>query len=358
MNSRLLTEVALAFADHEEFGTQLSRALKAICTGLQLSRVYVFIDGQDRTTMGYTHEWCAEETAQQWMHDIPYASYESWKRMLTEGGRIVSHDTATLPEDLRTVLEPHGIKSLQAYPVEFDWQIVGFIGFDDCRRQRHWTNEESELLKAASAIISGLCEREIMREQCRIENKVAEVSGVSDKGVKELSIHDPLTGIYNKRYVIERLAGFDAEYARLGRNFCVSTLDIDHFKSINERYGREAGDFVLREFAAIVHASIRPYDISGRYADDEFIVVSVNASALETGYLIGRIMSAVKSHVFNYGGIVMRISFSYGISDSSEFSSESISVEKMVELADQRLHAAKEEERNKALKPNVTEVKA
>jgi len=352
MNSRLLIDVALAFADHEEFGTQLSRALQSLCTELQLSRAYVFIDGQNRTTMGYTHEWCAGEIAQQWMQDIPYESYAAWKQMLTEGGRIVSTDTGTLPDDLRTVLEPHGIKSLQAYPIEFDWQIVGFIGFDECRHQRHWTDDESDLLKAASTIISGFCEREIMREHCRIDNKVP--AGVVD----EVSMRDPLTGIYNKRYVIERLAGFDAEYARLGRNFCVSTLDVDHFKSINERYGREAGDFVLREFAAIIQAAIRPYDISGRYADDEFIVVSVNASALETGYLIGRIMNAVKSHIFNFGGTVIRISFSYGISDSSEFSSESISVEKMVELADQRLHAAREEARSNALKPNAPEVKA
>ena len=347
MNSRLITDVALAFADHEEFGTQLSRALKSLCTGMQLSRAYVFIDGQNRTTMGYTHEWCAEGIAQQWMHEIPYSSYDSWKRMLTENGRIVSVDTMTLPDDLKKALESSGIKSLQAYPIEFDQQIVGFAGFDDCLHQRQWTDDESDVLKAASAIFSGLCEREILREHVRIENEIPETV------VEEGSIHDPLTGIYNKRYVIERLAGFDAEYARLGRNFCVSTLDIDHFKSINERHGREAGDFVLKEFAAIVHSSIRPYDISGRYADDEFIIVSVNASALETGYLIGRIMSAVKSHIFNYGGIVMRITFSYGISDSSEFSTESISVDKMVELADQRLHAAREEERNKKVEPSL-----
>jgi diguanylate cyclase (GGDEF)-like protein len=338
MNSRLLGEVALAFADREEFGTQLSTALKALCSGLQLSRAYVYLDGPNRATIGYVHEWCAEGIDHQWMQNIPYSSYGLWKRVLTDDGKIVAADTMTLPGDLRALLEPGGIQSLQVYPIKFGEEIVGFAGFDDCRRQRFWLDEETNLLKAASTIISALCEREILREHVWIE------SHASDEGGEVVSIRDPLTGTYNKRYVFDRLVGFDAEYARLGRNFCISLLDIDQFKAINDQYGHDVGDFILKEFASVINLSIRPYDLSGRLRDDVFIIASVNASAMETGYLIERIRGATRNHVFSYGGTVIRPNFSYGIADSSEFSPENLSIEKMVELADQRRRASKETE--------------
>ncbi len=334
MNSELLGEVALAFADREDFGAQLSRALEALCIGLQLSRAHVYIDGPNRSTMGYTHEWCAQGVTQQWMQNIPYASYAVWKKMLTEKSRIISADMSALPDDLRAMLEIGGIQSLQAYPILFEKQMVGFIGFEDCRSAHFWTDDESDLLKASSTLISALCEREIMREHIRIANR--------GPGEAALSIHDPVTGTFNRRYVFDRLAGFDAEYARLGRNFCISLLDIDQFKAINEKYGRDAGDLVLKEFASIISSSIRPYDISGRLTDDVFIVASVNASALETGYLIERIRKAVRAHVFNFDGTEIRLVFSHGIADSAEFSPETLAVDKMVELAEQRLLADKD----------------
>lgn len=338
MNSKLLAEVALAFADREHLGTQLSRALKSLCTGLHLSRAYLYIDGPNRTAIGYTHEWCAEGVAQQWMQDIPYSSYAFLKQSLMADGQIVAAEIKALPDDLRFLLEPHGILSLQAYPIEFDQQIVGFVGFDDCRRQRFWTDDESSVMKSASAIISALCEREIMREHLRIGNIV------SDEDLEGLSIHDPLTGTYNRRYVFDRLEGFDAEYARLGRNFCITLLDIDQLDAINDSYGRAAGDYILKELASLIATSIRPYDLSGRYGEDEFIIVSVNASALETGYLMDRLKTIIKNHAFNFQGTEFRPAFSYGIADSSEFAPENLSIEIMVQLAAQRMQAEMEAE--------------
>ncbi len=335
MNYKLLSEVALAFADHESFSTQLSRALRVLCSGLQLSRAYVFLDGKERSTMGPIHEWCSEGIAHQWMKDIPYASYAVWRQMLTQEGGILTEDISTLPEELRAALAAHGIQSLLVFPIEVNDEIAGFVGFDDCWRQRSWKEDEIDLLEGASAIISAFCECEIIREQLEA-TKLA-----SDVQVEGSSIHDPLTGIFNKRHVLERLQGFDAEYARLGRNFCVSILDIDNFRNLNYNYGREAGDLILGEFAGLISAAIRPYDICGRYGGEEFIIVSVNANAAETVAMIERIMGLVRGRVFLYNGMEIRIRFSCGIADSSEIPPEELSVEKMVELANRRTFAAK-----------------
>ena len=332
MNDKLLSDVALAFTDRAEFGTQLSRALQVLCSGLQLSRAYFYLDGPNRSTMGYTHEWCAKGVKQQWMQDILYSSYLPLKRTLAEQGCIVAADTSLLIADLHDLFGPHGIKALQAYPIEFEEQLLGFIGFDDVRI-REWSDDEIHLLSSAASIISAFCDREIMREQYKVMKEIP--AEVDDGEV----IHDPLTGTFNRRYVFNRLVGFDAEYARLGRNFCITLVDIDQLDVINDKYGREAGDYVLKEFASIISNSIRPYDLSGRYGEDEFIIVSVNASALETGYLVERIRTAIKSHLFKYQEYELHPLFSYGIADSSEFSPENLSISTMVELAAQRLMA-------------------
>ena len=335
MNYKLLSEVALSFAAHESFSTQLGRALQSLSYGLQLSRAYVFLDGQERSTMGPIHEWCAEGIAHQWMQDIPYASYDAWRQMLVDEGKILASDVSSLSADLKDTLSAHGIQSLLVFPIEANDEIAGFVGFDDCVRQRVWRDEEIDILEGAAAIISAFCECEILRE--RLEAKQLASATMVDGS----SIHDPLTGIFNKRHVLERMKEFDAEYARLGRNFCVSILDLDNFRSINYNYGREAGDLILGEFAGLISAAIRPYDVCGRYGGEEFIIVSVNADAAETAAMIERIMSIVRGRVFLYNGMEIRIRFSCGIADSSEIPLEEISIEKLVELANRRMFAAK-----------------
>lgn len=346
MNFKLLSEVALAFVGHEGFDVQLNRALKTLCNGLQLSRAYVFLDGKERATMGTINEWCAEGIATQWMQDIPYTSYAMWKRILAADGRILSYDISTLPEDLLAVVTPHGIKATLVYPIEIGHEIAGFIGFDDCWRQRLWENAEVELLLKASQVVSAFCELASTRQQLQTGAHV-----ISPGGAEE-SILDPLTGLHNRRYVFERLRGFDAEYARRGRNFCVSIIDLDNFRSINYTYGRDAGDFVLKEFAKLLNDAIRPYDVCGRYGGEEFIVVSVNASATETVFMIERIMTELRKRLFVFKGMEIRVRFSCGISSGSEFTPENLSIDKLVEMANRRMYAAKQSGRDRFVTPS------
>lgn len=170
---------------------------------------------------------------------------------------------------------------------------------------------------------------------------ITERKALEDR-IIQISIRDSLTGVYNRRYVFERLDEIFAEHARRGRQFSISILDIDHFKSVNDTYGHQAGDYILKEFADIVNASIRPYDILGRYGGEEFIIVSVNSSALDTITLVDRIMSTVRKRVFLYHDIAIQFRFSCGMADSAEFPPGELTIEKMVELADRRLYAAKE----------------
>ncbi len=344
MNYKLLSDVTLAFVAHEDFDERLMRVLKMIGTELQLSRAYVFLAGQDRPVMGKIREWCGDGVATQWLDGIPYSSYDLWRQALAQQGRIIS-SAERLPDALSDLLESHGIQSTVVFPIESGHEIVGFVSYDDCLNRRAWAEAEIDLLNAASRILSSFVDREMMTQHLGSKRSAIQI------GSDEHSVYDSLTGLHNRPYVMERLKGYDAEYARLGRNFCVSIIDLDNFKNINYSYGREAGDFILQEFAKLLNDSIRPYDVCGRWGGEEFIIVSVNASATETVFMIERIMSAIRGRVFVFNGMEIRLRFSCGISSGSEFSPENLSIDQLVEMASRRMYVAKQEGRDRFVMP-------
>lgn len=163
-----------------------------------------------------------------------------------------------------------------------------------------------------------------------------------EERIRQISIRDPLTEVYDRRYIFGRLEECVAECSRGGRDFCVAILDIDHFKQVNDRYGHQAGDFVLKEFTVIVGSYIRSYDLLGRYGGEEFVIVFPDTDKAEAASVIERIMDGVRERVFLHGGNEMTLTFSAGVSDSSEIApAADLSVETMVEVADRRLYAAK-----------------
>jgi diguanylate cyclase (GGDEF)-like protein len=89
------------------------------------------------------------------------------------------------------------------------------------------------------------------------------------KAAEELVLRDSLTGLSNRRNVEERI---ELRIAR-GQTFCVAILDVDKFKQVNDTYGHQAGDSLLRQFAAEVRSSVRAVDTAGRWGGDEFIIV-------------------------------------------------------------------------------------
>ena len=155
------------------------------------------------------------------------------------------------------------------------------------------------------------------------------------------SIHDHLTCICNRRYVFERLDAMVNEYQRETRHFSVSIIDLDYFKKINDTHGHPAGDFILREFAAILSRSFRPYDLVGRYGGEEFVVVMMNVDILQTQKRLEGLRQVINTHVFDFNGIHICIAFSAGIAHTGETGLE-ITVENLVRKADERLYLAKE----------------
>lgn len=168
-----------------------------------------------------------------------------------------------------------------------------------------------------------------------------------------VSIHDHLTGICNRRYVFERLNAIIEERQREIRDFSLSIIDLDFFKKINDTHGHPAGDFILREFAAILSAGFRPYDLVGRYGGEEFIVVAMNTDIRQIHKMLERLREIVRDHIFEFGGTQIRVAFSAGIANTGEPDLE-ITVEALIRKADQRLYLAKQQGRDRIVYESST----
>ncbi len=170
-----------------------------------------------------------------------------------------------------------------------------------------------------------------------------------EKRLQEISIRDSLTGIFNRRYVFERLDSLLSEYRRNKKIFSVTLMDIDHFKNINDRYGHQAGDFILKEFTKLISLNLRPYDLLGRYGGEEIIVISADEKKDQAMSVMERIRELTENTVFKHNNAEIKFTFSCGISDSTEAAADKITVEKLIEKADNRLYLAKKTGRNKIL---------
>lgn len=166
--------------------------------------------------------------------------------------------------------------------------------------------------------------------------------------LREKTITDPLTGIYNRRYFFEVLDK-NMEHARRNPSHCFSTaiIDIDHFKNVNDENGHLAGDSLLRQFSEFLKRSIRPYDILARYGGEEFVVLFKDISRKEASEVLGRIKDAVEQTQYLYHECVICFTFSSGISDVHDLGEDPANPDDLLRIADERLYAAKQAGRNR-----------
>jgi diguanylate cyclase (GGDEF)-like protein len=158
---------------------------------------------------------------------------------------------------------------------------------------------------------------------------------------------DALTKIYNKGYLLEAM---EAEFKRakaLHTDLSVLFFDLDHFKKINDNFGHDAGDFVLKEFTQIVRgAYLRPKDIFARYGGEEFVVLLGSTSGAAATEIAERIRAAIETHAFVYEGKRLPVTTSLGV---VELRSDVESAQTLLKLADKALYAAKQSGRNRVV---------
>lgn len=163
--------------------------------------------------------------------------------------------------------------------------------------------------------------------------------------LRKLSITDPLTGVANRRFFMDFLTREFYRAMRYQHPLALIVGDLDHFKKVNDTYGHQAGDAVLKGFSRILLYNKRQSDQVARYGGEEFALV-LPETDLKGGILVAeRIRHEVEVADFSYGGKKIPVTVSFGVVAYPE--SQASSVEEFFRLADRALYRAKEQGRNR-----------
>jgi two-component system, cell cycle response regulator len=166
--------------------------------------------------------------------------------------------------------------------------------------------------------------------------------------------HDYLTGIFNHRAILAVMEKELARSRREGSSVAVMMADIDHFKRVNDTYGHQAGDIVIRETVRQMLASIRLYDSIGRYGGEEFVVIAPGCDLTSAMAQAERIREFVSAHAVQADSVAIQTTVSIGLvtaSDGPELS-------RILQAADEALYVAKKEGRNRVAVSSLDKVMA
>ncbi len=165
------------------------------------------------------------------------------------------------------------------------------------------------------------------------------------------NITDPLTKVYNRRYLDRRLDEEIARSKRYSLELSIFMLDIDHFKRINDTYGHQAGDVTLSSLGGLIKADLRDLDMVYRYGGEEFLIICTSTPIKGATLVAERLRHLIESHpieVTDGSGLNQTIQVTASIGVAS-LNTAIDSKEKLIQAADQSLYQAKKEGRNRVI---------
>lgn len=166
-----------------------------------------------------------------------------------------------------------------------------------------------------------------------------------EERIRQLSRTDALTGLHNRRSILETLEQEIIRAARQGSSLSVVILDLDHFKRINDTWGHPAGDQVLREAARVLRENVREADAVGRYGGEEFMIVLPGAGLDEARGVLERCRARLAdAEIVTEAKQCLRVSASFGLATAC---AGDLAAQRLIKSADEALYRAKAQGRNR-----------
>ena len=188
---------------------------------------------------------------------------------------------------------------------------------------------------------------QIKRLQEELAERERQLREVNEK-LLFISRVDGLTEVDNRRHLEERLQEMWEHASRLGEELGCVMCDIDKFKSVNDTYGHQVGDEVLRQFAQILKREAREIDRVGRYGGEEFMLLLPGSGIEDAASFAERVRKATEEHTFTFEGGELKRTASFGVSAWPDGRVED--AEGLVKAADDALYVAKETGRNRVIR--------
>lgn len=265
-----------------------------------------------------------------------------------------------------------GVEAMRALEAEaaprlaiLDWMMPGLDGVEICRRVRAAGREPYVYLILLTArtesrdLVEGMeagaddylkkpFEAQELRVRLRAGRRILDLQAQLMMAREELRVqatHDCLTGLLNRGAIFDSLNGELSRASREPGPVSVLMCDVDRFKTINDTHGHQSGDEILREAARRMKATVRAYDLVGRYGGEEFLILLPRCDAEGAERQAERLREAFAAEPFSARGVFLPVTCSFGV--ASRERAQPGDDEALIREADTALYAAKEKGRNR-----------
>lgn len=307
----------------------LQKAVNPLQQLYNSSRAFVRLYDHDSQVLQVASEACAPGIALMGRHTFfPLEQAEGLSSHKYNSLRVAQDLEIELQKNPRpsssVLLHEFGVHGLLSVPIIHQDRWIGDVGLHQCDGPRRWTGEETSLLYTIA-------------QQMAVVISNAELH----RQVREQSVRDGLTGLFNRRHFDEVLAQELERSIRYGQVLSLVMVDLDFLKTINDQYGHQAGDTAIKEIGQVLSRHSRRVDMAARYGGEEFAVVLPATTTAGAYTAAENWRRAINNLTVGNGH---QLSASLGV---ASYPSHGTTVESIIKAADRALYRAKREGRNR-----------
>lgn len=331
MHASSETEISILYMDmrvHTTFKTESGLRLAGVCTNADTARAVL----QDGKEMFYRDVAIVNDK-----YLVLYVPLTN-----SDGSIIGMIETArkmdTLSKSVLLAMWPILVIAI------FGMSVALFVTY---KSTLEITGVLSRLQKFLTSVAGGDLQTEIDSSLSKREDELGEITRASvrmQRSIRNFVETDPLTGLGNRRYVKGFAAKLEDRHKETGMLYSVAIGDIDFFKKVNDTYGHNAGDEVLKAVAGILKEGMRGRGIAARWGGEEFILVFDKCSSRDGAETLNRILSQIRELTTSTEGFDIKVTMTFGITDP-----EGRDLEQVVEEADEKLYYGKTHGRNQVV---------
>lgn len=307
----------------------LQEVLEEVSGYFNLDCCFVILPSQDEPDDSVRCEYASDDDYKVQPYDTDlkileaFEKYHNVQEPLLADDVLGDHRLASIRQE---ALTRQNVLSLFVVPISYEERLLGVLAGLRCESEARWTEYNEAFLKSvADQVAIGVINARLYAK------------------VERQATTDGLTGLFNHRTGQEKLAEQLRLAERYRRNLSVIMFDVDHFKSINDKYGHPAGDSVLKSVAKLIQRDCRDVDVPVRYGGEEFLLILPEVNSEGAAVVAERIRKNLEQEVIHHDDVEVSVTASMGI---ASFPEHAKSQQQLLDLADKSLYLSKRLGRN------------